>query len=101
MSAYGLIIPSRGRYTRPTHSFSTEEYVKAHNTMCLIDRLIDGPHGQLKHRYRLHTREATRFEDTLEYDIACPRCSGMLRLCGGPLDYYDQGLYKCDICDKH
>ncbi|MBR3473949.1 MAG: hypothetical protein IKH34_02655 [Oscillospiraceae bacterium] len=69
--------------------------------MSLLEHVVDGSDGHHKYRYRLHTKEPTRFEDTLEYDIGCPRCTSQLRLCGRPLDAYDHGLYKCQVCDKH
>lgn len=100
MAAYGLTIPKTGRYIHPSHTGNTAEYVKEHYEMSLVDHLVSNGSGNCVHRYRLHTRRASRFEDTLEYDIACPRCSSMLRICGKPLDYYDHGLYKCPVCDK-
>lgn len=101
MSAYRLTIPNRGRCVLPVNtSYNTEEYVMEHTNMCLIERLMQDQNGGFNCRYRLHTSSPMRFEDTLEYDIGCPRCNGMLRLCGRPVDYYDHGLYKCPTCDN-
>ena len=80
---------------------NTPEFVMENSDLCLLDSLVENGLGGYVHRYRLHSRNAMRFEDTLEYDITCPHCQRTtLRLCGRPLDWYDQGLYKCPVCDK-
>ena len=101
MKAYGLPTPSNGRFIHPAATGNTAEFVMDTHDMSLVEHLVSDGNGGFNHRYRLHTRFAARFEDTLEYDIGCPRCNGMLRLCGRPLDRYDHGLYKCPVCDKH
>ena len=60
-------------------------------------------HDQYKHiyaRYRFHTRDPYRFYDTMDYDIKCPRCGDILRLCGNPIDLHGHGLYRCRRCDE-
>ena len=80
---------------------NTPEFVMENSNMCLLDSLVDDGTGGYVHRYRLHSRHAMRFEDSLEYDITCPHCKiGKLRLCGKPIDWYDHGLYKCPRCDR-
>ena len=102
MKAYPLIVPEKGKYLAPVSTSTTVEFVKENREMSLIEHMIDGSDGYYKFRFRLHTRKPASFEDTLEYDIGCPRCTtAKLRLCGRPLDAYDHGLYKCPVCDKH
>ena len=101
MNAYPLIVPEKGKYLAPVSTSNTADYVKETRDMSLIEHVVDDGNGHHKHRYRLHTKEPTRFEDTLEYDIGCPQCTSQLRLCGRPLDAYDHGLYKCPVCDNH
>ena len=100
MTAYPLIVPEKGKYLHPVSCSNTAEFVMEERSVCLVEHLVVEGYGRYKYRYRLHTKEPTRFEDTLEYDIGCPRCQGHLRLCGRPLDAYDHGLYKCPICEK-
>jgi len=101
MNAYPLIVPEKGKYLAPVSTSNTADYVRETRDMSLIEHVVDDGNGHHKYRYRLHTKEPTRFEDTLEYDIGCPRCTSQLRFCGRPLDAYDHGLYKCPVCDKH
>ena len=101
MNAYPLIVPEKGKYLAPVSTSNTADYVKETRDMSLLEHVVDDGNGHHKYRYRLLTKEPTRFEDTLEYDIGCPRCTSQLRLCGRPLDAYDHGLYKCPVCDKH
>lgn len=101
MKVYGLFVPAEGKYLAPKSSGNTDEFVMENNDMCLVEHCVDAGYGKYKYRFRLHTGQPARFEDTLEYDIACPRCHTYLRLCGRPLDAYDHGLYKCPACDKH
>ena len=44
--------------------------------------------------------DAYHFYDTMEYDIKCPHCGDVLRLCGNPLDLHEHGLYRCRRCDE-
>ncbi len=101
MKAYGLYVPREGKYLAPTNSANTAEFILENNEMSLVERCIEEGYGRYKYRYRLHTKYPALYEDTLEYDIACPRCRTHLRLCGRPIDSYDHGLYKCPACDKH
>lgn len=100
MRAYEFHNYKNGNYLLPVHTFCTGEYVKEHCDMSLVEHIVSGQYGKYKYRYRLHTYYPTRFEDTLDYDVACPRCNCKMRLCGGPLDSHDQGLYKCPRCEK-
>ncbi len=101
MKAYRLTEHGKTRCLWPIDSFSTPESVMEHSSMCLLDHLVDDGAGGYVHRYRLHSRNAMRFDDTLDYDITCPHCRRTtLRLCGKQLDWYDHGLYKCPVCDK-
>ncbi len=101
MKAYGLIKQARANSLWPCDSGNTAEFVMENSNMCLLDNLVDNGTGGYVHRYRLHSRHAMRFEDSLEFDITCPHCrSETLKLCGKPLDWYDHGLYKCPRCDK-
>ncbi len=100
MKAYGLTVSGSGKHARPVSGFSSTEFVMETSRMSLVERLIANGSGRHVYRFRLHTREPMRYEDTLDYDIACPRCGNTLRLCGRPLDAYDHGLYKCPVCDE-
>ena len=97
MKAYGLIVPKKGRHAQTTYSCNTAEFIMENHDMSLVEHLVSGSSN--RYRYRLHTSNAARYEDTLEYDIACPHCGNTLRLCGLPLDRHDHGLYKCPVCD--
>ena len=101
MKAYGLITPSRGGKANSVSGGNTPEFVMDNYEMSLAEHRITNDRGRSERRYRLHSRDPRRFEDTLEYDIACPRCGNTLRLCGRPVDYYDHGLYRCPVCDGH
>lgn len=100
MKAYALYVPPKGKHLTPKDGLNTAEFVLENNDMSLVEHCVEAGYGQYKYRYRLHSQHPVRFEDTLEYDIACPRCHTCLRLCGRPLDAYDHGLYKCPTCDK-
>lgn len=100
MKAYGLIPSSGGRKASSVSGCNTAEFVMDNYKMSLAEYWTTNEKGKSERRYRLHTREPERFEDTLEYDIACPRCGNKLRLCGRPVDHYDHGLYRCPVCNR-
>ena len=101
MKAFSLTNVKNSNRLMPIDTLNTPESVMEHSDLCLLDHLVEDGAGGYVHRYRLHSRYAMRFEDTLDYDIHCPHCAtGTLRLCGKQLDWYDHGFYKCPVCDK-
>ena len=89
-----------GKYLLPQSVMNTDEFVREHNDLCLQEYLIDEGYSNYKHRYRFYSRKPMRFSDTLEYDIKCPHCNNVLRLCDAPVDFNYHGLYKCRFCDN-
>ena len=100
MSNYSLFTcENGGKYLIPKEEMLTDEAMPLHHKLYLSETLIkDGDHSC--YRYRLCSADMTRFVDTLEYGVECPRCHGRLRLCGMPVDAYTHGLYKCRHCDE-
>lgn len=101
MKAYPLYpFEKGGNFLRPGNSSGTDEYVRKSNELSLIEYLVDEGYGRTSRRYRLCTRTPMSFSDSLEYDIACPRCGSHLRVCGNQIDSNTHALYKCRCCDN-
>lgn len=101
MSTYVLNAYKKGgNYLIPTATMNTEEYVRESHGLSLGESLVKDKDGVTVHRYRLFSKDYTRFTDTLDYDIQCPHCRNTLRLCGMPVDANTHGLYKCRTCDN-
>mgnify|MGYP001176792993 CR=1 FL=1 len=100
MRTYVLNNFKNGKTLYPKKDMNTAEFVHDHQEFSLDEYFLKGEHGRIYSRYRLHTRDAYHFYDTMEYDIKCPRCGDVLRLCGNPLDLHEHGLYRCRRCDE-
>ena len=77
----------------PMHSGNTEEYVSGVYDFWLTD--------EGSNRYRLHSKHEMRWNDSLAYDVVCPKCGQTLSVCGTPLNYNDLFLYECRNCGKN
>lgn len=84
-----------------TSSFYSDEYADRMCTLHLRDELHDDGHGNLIRYYRLRAKEPHNIEMALQYDIHCPKCSGMLKQVGRCLNSHELGLYVCPICAKN
>ncbi len=101
MSSYILKPYSKGGKTLyPRSDFRTAECLHDKEEFCLDEFHIQDDCRKVYARYRLHTKEPYRFYDTMDFDIRCPRCGDVLRLCGNPIDLHDHGVYRCRRCDE-
>ena len=99
MKTYILNTCKGGMTLYPKDSCSTSEVIHESAEFCLDTYLERDRYGKVYSRYRFCTKEPYRFFDTMDFDIKCPRCGGMLRLCGNPIDLHEHGLYRCRRCD--
>ena len=99
MKSYILRTVRDGKVLYPQDTLNTSEFVHDNNSLCLDEFIVSDRFRNTYRRYRLHTQEPHRFYDTMDYDIKCPRCGDILRLCGNPIDLHDHGLYRCRRCD--
>ena len=90
-----------GTLLRPQHSYYSDEYAQSTCDLFLSDSIVEDEHGKLHKYYRLHAKQPHDMEMAFAYDIHCPDChSGMLKQISRPLNYHEQGLYRCPVCDK-
>lgn len=89
-----------GKVLYPQNTYNTEDYVHDHNPFCLDDHYVRDERGNVLVRYQFYTKDPITFNESLEYDIKCPRCGAVMRLCGNAYndDHY-HGIYKCRRCD--
>ena len=76
----------------PKNTLSTEEYIQNH-----YDLYLTAETGQ---KFRLHSVHPLGMDEYLSYDIRCPHRGELLAPVGGPLNYFDLGLYACRNCGK-
>ena len=102
MANYPLIARNKeGTLLHPQHSFYSDEYTESYCDLFLRDCTVKGEHGKLHKYYRLHAKQPHDMEMAFAYDIHCPDChSGMLKQISIPLNYHEQGIYRCPVCDK-
>ena len=72
MRTYVLNSFKNGKTLYPKKDMNTTEFVHDHQEFSLDEYFLKGEHGRIHSRYRLHTRDAYHFYDTMEYDIKCP-----------------------------
>ena len=82
-----------GTRKSPMYSGNTEEFVSEIYDFWLTD--------EGNNRYRLHSKHEMRWNDSLAYDVVCPKCGQTLSVCGTPLNYNDLFLYECRNCGKN
>ena len=99
MTTYALNPYRGGKTLYPQSVFSTEEYVHSHNPFSLDTHYVHGKRGNLLARYQFYSCDPISFNESLEYDIKCPRCGSTMRLCGNGYDGHYHGFYKCRSCD--
>ncbi|MBQ0072228.1 MAG: hypothetical protein KBS81_10335 [Spirochaetales bacterium] len=95
-----VLNPYRGGKTLYPHNIlSSEEYVHSHHSFSLDAHYLKDERGKVLVRYQFYTHDPITFNESLEYDIKCPRCGSVMRLCGNGYDGHYHGLYKCRRCD--
>ncbi len=82
MKTYILNRYKGGKTLYPKSDFTVSDVLHEEHEFSLDEHYVNDEHGRTFCRYRLHTKEPYRFYDTLDYDIKCPRCGDVLRLCG-------------------
>ena len=100
MKTYVLNHFKGGKTLYPKDEYRTSESIHKTEEFSLDEDLFQDEHRNIYARYRLHTKDAYRFYDTMDYDIKCPRCGDVLRLCGNPIDLHNHGLYRCRRCEE-
>ena len=90
-----------GKYLICGSTLNTDEYVRETYSLSLNEYLVNDGHNNYIRRYRLYSRDPMSVEDSMEYDIECPHCHSVLRICGETIDSHNHGLYKCRACEKH
>ena len=84
----------------PQTSFYSDECAERMCTLFLRDKIFDTGYGKTRHYYRLHAEQPHNIEQSLAYNIRCPKCSGWLKVVGRCLDSHTLGLYECPNCSK-
>ena len=88
---YPLRNPVKGGNTkRPMYSYSTEEYVSKIYDFWLT--------SDSQNQYRLHSKQPMCWDNSLAYDVICPKCGAKLTVCGMPQNHNDLFLYECRNC---
>lgn len=82
-----------GTKKSPMNLENTEEYIRKVYDFWLTD--------EGSNRYRLHSKRDMCWNDSLAYDVVCPKCGQTLSVCGTPLNYKDLFLYECRNCKKN
>lgn len=76
----------------PMNVLCSEEYLQSHYDLYLT--------AEPDRKFRLHSVHPLSMDEYLSYDIRCPHCGELLAPVGGPLNYFDLGLYACRNCGK-
>ena len=76
----------------PKNTLNTEAYIQEHYDLYLT--------AEPDRKFRFHSVYPLGMDEYLSYDIRCPHCGELLVPVGGPLNYFDLGLYACRCCGK-
>lgn len=66
----------------------------------LKDKLVKNDNGNINTYYQLHTKYPIILNDTLPYNIECPKCRTYLKLHQLNAGLYEHSWYVCPRCKK-
>ena len=82
-------------------TYLMDDYIERNYDLYFREILIRNNNGGVDRYFKLKSKLPMKSENTLKYDIDCPRCKGRLRIVGFPIDSHSHCLYRCPHCQKN
>lgn len=100
MAVLSLHDHNNNRKFHAKEEFLTEEAAKVRYTFYLTDYLHKTDSGHINSYYQLHTKDYYHINDTMQFDIKCPKCSNYLKVYKLSSDGHTHSWYHCPRCNK-
>lgn len=100
MTVFSLSNYRNGNVFEAKNEYLTEEAARGLLKFYLTDQLEKTDSGHINKYYQLHTGDYYHINDTMQFEIKCPKCSRTIKVYSLGSDGHTHSWYHCPHCNK-